>query len=216
VGPANLEGRVHIIGCGATGSFVAECAARMGFLKFTLYDADIVEPHNLANQRYEPSHIGRPKVEALKEVLMRFNPDIQVEVHNEFFTSSSKITDIGPLVLTTDTMKSRDEIIRAVANNPMVDHVFETRLGFTSGSTNIIDNLDTSSVQGYLNTIVDDASVPEGPCNQRICTTLVQTISGYVVHQMCEMYSARTKNETWKSPKKQLFELLPKLSTYAL
>ena len=56
VGPEDLTTPLVIIGCGAVGSHVALCAAKMGFSNFILFDADVVEAHNLPNQTYE---IGR-------------------------------------------------------------------------------------------------------------------------------------------------------------
>lgn len=65
VGPEDLNDTLTIIGCGAVGSNLALIAAKMGFHEFDLWDADIVEPHNLANQAYDVEHIGMKKVAAL-------------------------------------------------------------------------------------------------------------------------------------------------------
>ena len=50
--PNKVKGRCHIIGCGSIGSHVAELLARYGIKKLTLYDFDVVEPHNLVNQNF--------------------------------------------------------------------------------------------------------------------------------------------------------------------
>ena len=55
--PEKLTDRVHIIGCGSVGSTVAENLARSGVTKFTLWDFDVVEPHNLANQMFRISRM---------------------------------------------------------------------------------------------------------------------------------------------------------------
>jgi len=88
VGPEDFTEPLNIIGTGAVGSHVAVLAARMGFHKFRLWDHDLVEPHNLANQVFDHNHIGMPKVEAVKDVLTRFNPAIMVETHQKFFESN--------------------------------------------------------------------------------------------------------------------------------
>ena len=41
---------IHIIGCGATGSWVALMLAKMGISNITCWDFDKVEEHNLPNQ----------------------------------------------------------------------------------------------------------------------------------------------------------------------
>ena len=68
--PNKVKGRCHIIGCGSIGSHVAELLARYGVKKLTLYDFDVVEPHNLVNQNFYHRQIGKEKTEALKEILM--------------------------------------------------------------------------------------------------------------------------------------------------
>lgn len=70
--------RLLIAGCGI-GSSPAVCAARMGFRNFVLVDGDTVEAHNLNRQFYEFSDVGKPKVEALKDKILRINPEANVE-----------------------------------------------------------------------------------------------------------------------------------------
>lgn len=67
-----------IAGCGI-GSSVAVCAARMGFENFVLVDGDVVDPHNLNRQFYEFADIGKPKVDSLKDKILRINPEAKVE-----------------------------------------------------------------------------------------------------------------------------------------
>lgn len=74
--PEKNEDRIHIIGCGSVGSTVAENLARSGVTKFTLWDFDEVEPHNLANQMFRQKDVGKKKTEALLDILSEINPDI--------------------------------------------------------------------------------------------------------------------------------------------
>ena len=74
-----------ILGCGATGSNIAMLAARMGFVEFQLWDADVVESHNLPNQVFDNCQIGTSKVLALEQKLKAFNPEIKVTVFNRFW-----------------------------------------------------------------------------------------------------------------------------------
>lgn len=70
--------RLLIAGCGI-GSSSAVCAARMGFENFVLVDGDVVDAHNLNRQFYEFADVGRPKVDALAEKILRINPTARVE-----------------------------------------------------------------------------------------------------------------------------------------
>ena len=62
--PEMCKERIHIIGCGSVGSTLAELLARFGLTNISLYGFDIVEPHNLANQMFVLSDVGKAKVDA--------------------------------------------------------------------------------------------------------------------------------------------------------
>ena len=63
--PDSVKERIHIIGCGSVGSTVAELLARYGLTKFTLWDMDIVEPKNIANQMFFADETFKPKAEVV-------------------------------------------------------------------------------------------------------------------------------------------------------
>ncbi len=209
VSPEDLTLPLVIIGCGAVGSHVALIAAKMGFSNFVLYDADIVEEHNLPNQTYEPEHVGLPKVEALAMVLKRFNPEIRIETNNGFFTEANASALQGFVVIATDNMKSRKLIIKESTFNPAIDGLFEARLGFDYGEVNIVDPLSVIDCDNFVNGLKDDQDIPEGPCNLRICTTLVGIVTSHLVHQMCAAIVAKKQNAEWQYKRKNIFNLTP-------
>lgn len=69
--------RLLIAGCGI-GSSLAVCAARMGFRHFLLVDGDTVDTHNLNRQFYDAADVGRLKVDALRDQILRINPAADV------------------------------------------------------------------------------------------------------------------------------------------
>ena len=214
-GPEDAQ-TLNIVGVGATGSHIGLIAAKMGFHNFRVWDADIVETHNLPNQIYDVEHVGKRKVAAFKDVLQRFNPSINVETHDYFFDSSHKHLLDGPLVLTVDTMSARKEAVSTFKLNWKVNKVFETRLGFDFGELNIIDNMNTLETEAWSSCLRDDKDLPEGPCNLRICTTLVSMVASYTVHCICAMLNNSRSSEQWSYSKKTLFNLDPKITTHNL
>ena len=211
-GPENAQ-QLNIIGVGATGSWIGLLAAKMGFHDFQIWDGDIVETHNLPNQIYDDSHTGKRKVEAFEEVLTRFNPSIKVKKHDYFFEAEKHKEMLeGPLVLTVDTMSARDDIYDAFKLNWKVNKVFETRLGFDVAEINVIDNMNLKELQNWKSSLVKDEDVPDGPCNLRICTTLVGMVASYTVHRLCSMLSVQDLPES--ETKKHLFNLNPVLQTH--
>jgi len=197
---------VNIIGVGATGSHIGLYCAKMGFHNFQVWDPDIVESHNLPNQIYEAQDIGNKKVDAFERIMKAFNPHIQVTRHDYYFTSSEhKHLLEGPLVLTVDTMKARKDIFEAFKFNWRVKKVFETRLGFDYGELNIIDCFDSIALDEWSNTLRSDDEIPEGPCNLRICTTLVCSVSSYASHKLCDFVRSISKQEQFNFEKKTIF-----------
>ena len=59
--PASVKHDIHIVGVGATGSFVAMMFARMGVPVINIYDFDDVEIHNIPNQYYDNGDLGKLK-----------------------------------------------------------------------------------------------------------------------------------------------------------
>ena len=72
--PEKDNSRIHIVGCGSVGSTVAENLVRCGVTNLTLWDFDHVEAHNIVNQMFRQKDIGKPKVEALADILTEINP----------------------------------------------------------------------------------------------------------------------------------------------
>lgn len=208
IAPADLTITLNIIGVGATGSTVAMMAARMGFTDFALWDPDVVEEHNLPNQMYSIEHVGMNKVDALSGELKRFNPQIRVKSINDYFRSNKHTLDLrGPLVLTVDSMAARKDITDAFAGNPLVEGVFESRVGFDFGAIHIIDNLNDLHIEQWELSLVDDSEVLPSPCGLQICTTLVSMLSAIKVQKICEKYSHTRDNSNWNPPFKILLQL---------
>jgi sulfur carrier protein ThiS adenylyltransferase len=74
--------RVGIAGAGGLGSNCAQMLVRSGFEQLVVADFDVVEPGNLNRQFFFPDQLGQPKVHALRDNLLRLNPDLKLDVFN--------------------------------------------------------------------------------------------------------------------------------------
>ncbi|MBB6217252.1 sulfur carrier protein ThiS adenylyltransferase [Anaerosolibacter carboniphilus] len=87
MGKENLEKvqncKVGIAGAGGLGSNCAFNLVRSGFKHFVMADFDVVEFTNLNRQFYFAKHVGRKKVDALKENLLHINCDLWIETYRE-------------------------------------------------------------------------------------------------------------------------------------
>src|ERR1700723_1389899 len=123
--------RVDIIGVGATGSRVVLSLAKLGLENIHVWDFDIVESHNIANQAYRLGDIGRLKVDALQEIVLDAT-GTRVTSHNEKVDGSQKLGEI--IFLLVDSMAARKEIWnKSIRNKIRVKLMIETRMGTDSG-----------------------------------------------------------------------------------
>lgn len=72
---------IGIAGAGGLGSNCACNLVRSGFKRFVIGDFDSVEPGNLDRQFFFLDQVGRKKVEALRENLLRINPHLEIRVY---------------------------------------------------------------------------------------------------------------------------------------
>ncbi len=219
-GPEDAEDNTFcIIGVGATGSWAALTAAKMGWHKFQIWDLDLVESHNLPNQAYGVNHINMKKVDALEAVLKDFNPSVIVEKHDCFFDASNpqhlaELSDY--LFIAVDSLDTRKQIYQSVKLHPFLNLIFETRMGFTHAELNIVSPSDIMKVDEIISMLKTDEEVTEAACNERIISTLVMIISSALVHNLCyHAASTRTENK-FTNYGKTLFTLNPELNTYQM
>jgi sulfur carrier protein ThiS adenylyltransferase len=74
---------VAIAGAGGIGSVVAVSLVRAGVGKLIIADFDVIEPSNLNRQQYFQDQVGMLKVDALKQNLMRINPEAEFIIYDE-------------------------------------------------------------------------------------------------------------------------------------
>ena len=83
---------VLIIGTGGLGSPVSLYLAAAGIGRIGLVDYDVVDSSNLQRQViHGTSTVGKLKVESAREKLIDLNPDIQVDLYNEPYTSENAL-----------------------------------------------------------------------------------------------------------------------------
>lgn len=129
--PEDLHESIHIIGCGAIGSTIAEMLARLGIGSLDLYDFDTVTEHNITNQMYKATQVGMPKCKALKAILREINPDIEINIHDQGWHEQSHLS--GYVFLAVDNIDLRREIVLENQYNPYILAMFDTRMRLTDG-----------------------------------------------------------------------------------
>jgi molybdopterin/thiamine biosynthesis adenylyltransferase/rhodanese-related sulfurtransferase len=92
---------VLIIGAGGLGCPVMQYLAGAGVGRLAIVDHDVVDETNLHRQPlYAMADVGNPKVKVARAALLRFNPDLRVDVHAERLTPQNA----ARLVATADVV----------------------------------------------------------------------------------------------------------------
>lgn len=124
--PDSIKENIHIIGCGAIGSTVAFLLAKLGITNLILYDEDVVESKNVANQMYRDIDVGKPKVEALKEILLDINPDLEGKIQTRGFYKDEELD--GYVFMAADSIVVRRSIVESNKFNMNVIGMFDFRM----------------------------------------------------------------------------------------
>lgn len=147
--PERYNDRIHIVGCGSVGSTLAENLARCGMTKFTLWDFDRVEAHNIVNQMFTEQDVGRPKVEALRDILVNINPEIADKIELKPDGWNGKLMS-GYVFLAVDSIDLRREIVEKHMNSPCVKAMFDFRTLLESAQHYAADWSDYKAKQDFL------------------------------------------------------------------
>lgn len=153
--PSMLEEDIHIIGCGAVGSTIAEMFARIGCSDIHLWDMDVVTAHNIANQMFRDKDIDQPKVTALEDIMKEINPAIKLTLHEQGY---QKVYDKHPLLtgyvfLCVDNIDLRREIVEAHLGNPNIKAMFDCRMRLTDAQHYAANWADAKQKENLLATM---------------------------------------------------------------
>ena len=173
--PIDFTIPIHIIGVGATGSYIAYLLAKMGIKNLNVYDFDKVENHNLPNQIFGLSDIDHLKVVALGEKIYN---DTNIQI-NAFNKKVEKEKFSGIVFLLTDTMESRKKIFESsIVNNKNILFYIETRMAIDGGMIYSFNpNLDFC-VDNYRKTLYSDGEAERSPCSNLAIAPTVATLAG--------------------------------------
>lgn len=125
--PVKVTGPVHIVGCGAIGSHIAEMLIRLGVDNLTLWDFDTVEPYNIANQMYRNCDIGQTKLNALALQLKLIDPQVHLTLKPNGWAPGG-VGLRGYVFLCVDSVGVRRAIIEENKLNPGTIAFFDFRM----------------------------------------------------------------------------------------
>ncbi len=107
---------VAVFGLGGVGGFCAESLARAGIGEMTIIDFDTVSASNINRQIVAlHSTVGKHKTELFEERLKDINPNIKLNVINDFYTNED-FENIDFAADAIDTMRSKISLLETCIN----------------------------------------------------------------------------------------------------
>ena len=101
--------RVAVAGLGGLGSNIAVMLARSGVGHLFLVDFDVVDVTNLNRQMYMIPQLGKPKTEAILEILHDINPYLDVKTKNIKVTSDMVPELFGAYPIVCEAFDNADQ-----------------------------------------------------------------------------------------------------------
>lgn len=191
---------IHVIGAGATGSWLVLELAKLG-IKGNLihvWDFDHVEEHNIPNQAYNlisynhgtidgvhnradapleySTHVRKPKIEALYQVVREATGECFKAHYAKY--ESQRLN--GYVFLMVDSMEERKRIWeQAVKMKSAVKLLIEPRMGLDVGRVYNVEPTNMEHIRQYEDTFYTDEESEASACGtaQTVITTSVSTAS---------------------------------------
>lgn len=109
----NLSSKhIAVFGLGGVGGFCAEALARTGIGELTIIDFDTVSETNINRQLVAlHSTVGKSKVELFKDRLKDINPNIKLNVVDDFYSRGFNLSNVDYVADAIDTMRSKIELL---------------------------------------------------------------------------------------------------------
>lgn len=109
---------VAVFGLGGVGGFCAEALARAGIGKLTIIDFDEVSISNINRQIVAlHSTIGKKKAILFADRIRDINPEIKLNVYDEFYVDTFDWTGIDYVADAIDTMRSKVSLLENCVKN---------------------------------------------------------------------------------------------------
>jgi hypothetical protein len=195
--------RVDIIGCGATGSRAALSIAKLGVKNIHCWDFDVVEGHNIANQAFGLDDVGKQKVVALQEMILR-QTGTKIEAHDCAYEGQEALGQI--VFLLTDTMKSRKDIWESrIRYQPGVKLMIETRMGADQARIYAIDPVDREQVLYWEENWYGDDKAEVSACGTRISVgPTAEALSSFAVWSLIQWFDSVRQEKSELMPERQV------------
>ncbi|MBI5611372.1 MAG: ThiF family adenylyltransferase [Deltaproteobacteria bacterium] len=172
---------ITVIGAGAVGSCTVLALAKSGAERITVYDDDRIEAHNLPNQWYRLADLGRPKVEALRD-LVRDMAGVELDIRPHRFDGkgASEVT-----ICAVDSMDVRIALWRQLHPRPRL--YIDARMGAEVGKVLCVGPF----ASWYDETLYPSSEALQAPCTARATMYCASGLGAFIASQVANYASDR-------------------------
>jgi len=172
-----LGKKIVLIGAGAVGSFTALMLAKTGFHNIEVWDDDTVSEENIGPQFYRFSDIGKPKVQALKDMVKDFT-NIDIKAVNERY---EKGIFEGIVIMAVDSMEVRKTIWE---NHKFIglktDMIIDSRMAVQTALLFVVSCMNKKDVDDYEKSLYEDGESVQERCTLKATSSTSCLIAGMI------------------------------------
>lgn len=187
--PEHLDTPITVVGAGAIGSMLVWGLAKSGFRQMSVYDFDKIDVENMSCSLYRPKDIGRPKVDALAEIVREF-ADVKIYEFNERFTKNMN-PESGIVVAAVDSMTARKLLWEIHKNHDKTLLFIDPRMSAESGSIFALNPCDPAAAADYEATLYKDEDAVQERCTEKSTTYTSMMLPGQVVNTIKSFLTKR-------------------------
>ena len=180
VAPERLNFPITVIGAGAIGSAAVLTLAKMGCSNIAIWDEDILEDLNVPNQLCKPCMVGKPKVEALAELVYEL---AEVEVKQIFRRYAGQNLN-GVVIVTVDNMTCRQNVWKRAKLNQKIPLLIDARMGAEFARIYTIRPTNVDESDFYEENLYSNDEAERLPCSARSIVYCPTVCAGLIALQI--------------------------------
>jgi len=179
--------KVTVIGAGAIGSSAVLQLAKMGVTDITVYDDDKLEQHNLPNQWFRMTDVGKLKVVALQETIEQFTGVKITAIAQKFTDQKVK----GFVISGVDSMDARVDIWQNLKMQ-YPDRYLDARMGAEVGELRMVNPRDLDSADTYEEQhLFPSTEATPGACTARSTMYCASGLAAYIAARVSNYINKR-------------------------
>lgn len=186
--PDRLNTPITIIGAGGIGSWTTLSLAKLGFSSLQCIDFDTVDDVNIPSQVFAPAQVGKPKTEALFDVVKLLTGTAIRDVNARY--DAAQINGAKVVIVAVDNMALRKQIAEDFRDGKLLaTHVVDARMAIETG---IVTTYNADSVAAYLERLYTDEQAEAEACTNKAIAYTTLIIAGLISKTVTALLDGHT------------------------